>query len=68
MIDDASHYGDTAAAVAMQKVIDEFRAAAIKALVVVQSDDGEQALTLLVDEALPSVSVWLARCRDEGVC
>ena len=65
-IEQTPHNGDTNAAIRMSKVIDAFRAEAIKALEGVDSDDGQEALMALVDGALPAVSAWLGRVQEEG--
>ncbi len=59
------HYGDAEAAEIMRKHITEFNFAAAKALLVVASDDGHDALSKLFD-AISDVNAWLTECQEEG--
>jgi hypothetical protein len=66
-MEDNPHDGDAESAAAVEKILTpEVIAALTLALAKVMSNDGEAALTQLVDEAIPAIQVWLSDCREEG--
>jgi hypothetical protein len=60
------HYGDAPAVLEMRQALAQFKANAVEALRLVQSDEGSDALAKLVDDAIPAIEVWISNCEDEG--